>query len=252
MDGTFFECSLIRQPKSKHFVLFAIDTANNELVLAKAFYSKNGSNSCTANQVIKALQPPIERAKLTNDLIIHTEYLFVSFRIFSYLFVSFRIFSYLFVSFRIFSYLFVSFRIFSYLFVSFRIFSYLFVSFRIFSYLFVSFRIFSYLFVSFRIFSYLFVSFRIFSYLFVSFRIFSYLFVSFRIFSYLFVSFRIFSYLFVVGVFHLIFIMILLKPFVIGSMTDGVSKRCRRENSSFQQKSIQKYSSRMAKKGIRN
>ena len=132
MDGTFFECSLIGQPKSKHFVLFTIDTANNELVLAKAFYSKNGSNSCTANQVIKALQPPIERAKLTNDLIIHTEYLFV------------------------------------------------------------------------------------------------------------------------VGVFHLIFIMILLKPFVIGSMTDGVSKRCRRENSSFQQKSIQKYSSRMAKKGIRN
>ena len=35
VDGTFFNCSLKGEPKSKHFVLFAIDTANNELVLAK-------------------------------------------------------------------------------------------------------------------------------------------------------------------------------------------------------------------------
>lgn len=73
MDGTFLNTSLVTEPKSKHFLLLAVDVATNRLVFTKVFYSKDDKKTCTSQQVIKTLTHVLKEYNLKEDLVIHTD-----------------------------------------------------------------------------------------------------------------------------------------------------------------------------------
>ena len=70
--GTSCDCTLNNKPKSKHYILFAIDIATSKVVITKTFYSNTKDRTCSTKQVIKAIEQALEAEQVKEPLEINT------------------------------------------------------------------------------------------------------------------------------------------------------------------------------------